>query len=121
MPGRPKLERKKALEEETKCVSKLKRFGLQMRCQKCLQIGHNKRSCKNETAPRPHKRKIGRPRTKATSCPPENELHHAVDVGQSRSYASTQVKKKKTPMRRNPSQSAVVGKQKIYKERAMVC
>ncbi|GER50780.1 multidrug and toxin extrusion protein 1 [Striga asiatica] len=121
MPGRSKLARKKATEEEAKSVSKLKRFGLQMRSQKCLQIGHNKRSCKNEAAPRPPKRKIGRPRTKATSCPLENELHHAVDVGQSGSSASTQVRKRKTPMKRNPSQSAVVGKQQIYKERAMVC
>ncbi|GER33184.1 phosphonates import ATP-binding protein PhnC 1 [Striga asiatica] len=40
MPGRPKLKRKKAPEEEVKSVSKLKRLDITKRC------------CKNEAAPR---------------------------------------------------------------------
>ncbi|KAL8458780.1 hypothetical protein ACS0TY_036330 [Phlomoides rotata] len=61
MPGRPKKKRKRDPEEEQQSSTKLKRFGLQMTCKKCLQIGHNKRSCNNEAVPIPPKRKRGRP------------------------------------------------------------
>ncbi|KAL8505817.1 hypothetical protein ACS0TY_016877 [Phlomoides rotata] len=55
MPGRPKKKRKRGPEEERRSATKLKRFGLQMTCQKCLQTGHNKRSCKNEPVEKPPK------------------------------------------------------------------
>ncbi|KAL6514260.1 hypothetical protein OROHE_019247 [Orobanche hederae] len=62
MPGRPKKKRRRGAEEERQSGTKLKRFGLQMTCQKCLQTGHNKRSCANEAVEKPEKRKRGRPR-----------------------------------------------------------
>ncbi|KAH6770200.1 hypothetical protein C2S52_015003 [Perilla frutescens var. hirtella] len=49
MPGRPKKKRKRGVEEK-ECLSqtKLHRFGMQMTFRRCLQVGHNKTTCKNE-------------------------------------------------------------------------
>ncbi|XP_057811441.1 uncharacterized protein LOC131025662 [Salvia miltiorrhiza] len=63
MPGRPKIKRKRAAEEDPKNPGHLRRFGQLMTCQNCLQIGHNKKTCKNEKVQKPtEKRKRGRPR-----------------------------------------------------------
>ncbi|XVE70366.1 hypothetical protein DITRI_Ditri10aG0066900 [Diplodiscus trichospermus] len=56
MPTRPKKNRKKAFDEEPKQPSVTKRFGMQMTCQHCLGIGHNKKACPkidHLAAPRP--------------------------------------------------------------------
>ena len=47
MPGRPEKNRRKGLDEEPN-TSQVSRRGRQMRCQNCLEIGHNKKSCKKE-------------------------------------------------------------------------
>ncbi|XP_057791885.1 uncharacterized protein LOC131008832 [Salvia miltiorrhiza] len=63
MPGRPKIKRKRALEEDPKRPGHLRRFGQLMTCQNCQQTGHNKKTCKNEKVEKAtEKRKRGRPR-----------------------------------------------------------
>ncbi|KAH6808080.1 hypothetical protein C2S51_029188 [Perilla frutescens var. frutescens] len=49
MSGRSKKRRIRGVEEK-KCLGRTKyhRFGIQMTCRCCLQVGHNKRTCKNE-------------------------------------------------------------------------
>ena len=46
MPGRPKINRRRAPEEDPKNPTKLTRFGIQMTCQVCGGQGHNNRACK---------------------------------------------------------------------------
>ena len=46
MPGRPKVTRKKAPEENQNANrNKLSRHGVSMRCKLCFELGHNKRGC----------------------------------------------------------------------------
>ncbi|KAL1545789.1 hypothetical protein AAHA92_22473 [Salvia divinorum] len=64
MPGRPKKMRKRdCFEKDHSRPHKLKKKCV-MTCQRCLQQGHNSRSCKNAPVPKPHKEKgkQGRPR-----------------------------------------------------------
>lgn len=59
MPGRPKKKRKRnPLEEDPKNPSRLRKTGVRMTCQKCYQIGHNRRSCKNEATARPNSQRV---------------------------------------------------------------
>ena len=46
-PGRPKMNRNKGPEEENKNPHKLPNKGTKMKCQKCFNFGHNKRTCKS--------------------------------------------------------------------------
>lgn len=49
MPGRAKKKRKRdPCEENPKNATKLRKNGVRMTCQKCLQERHNKRGCKNQ-------------------------------------------------------------------------
>lgn len=58
MPGRPKKMRKKdPMEIDPKRPHKLRKICV-MTCQKCLQQGHNIRSCKNNLVPKPTKEKV---------------------------------------------------------------
>ena len=51
MPGRPKIRRKRDADEEPKNLTKLPRNGLQITCQVCFKVGHNKRTCKEKNNP----------------------------------------------------------------------
>lgn len=80
MPGRPATKRrrhasekeskfssyktKNACEKDGKFPSTRVRMARTVKCTNCLEYGHNKKGCKNETKPRaaPEPRKIGRPR-----------------------------------------------------------
>lgn len=59
LPGRPKKQRVKAPHEEHKlgASGKLSRKGIEMTCQNCFQIGHNRLTCKNEIVSRPKKKR----------------------------------------------------------------
>ncbi|KAH6763487.1 hypothetical protein C2S52_020920 [Perilla frutescens var. hirtella] len=59
MPRRPKKKRIRAA-EENEGKTKLPRFGLIMTCRRCLQDGHNKRTCKNEPAIKPPQTNVNR-------------------------------------------------------------
>ena len=52
IPGRPKKQKKKAIHEHH---GKVSRQGSLMNCQKCFQVGHNRRGCKETTSHRPPK------------------------------------------------------------------
>ncbi|XP_057809025.1 uncharacterized protein LOC131023500 [Salvia miltiorrhiza] len=65
MPGRPKKKRRREHDEvDPKKASRLRKNGVRMTCQRCFQVGHNARGCKNEEVPKPQKEKgkRGRPR-----------------------------------------------------------
>ena len=51
MPGRPKISRKRQLEENPKNPTKLTRCGIQMTYQVCSGQGHTKRTCKMKNIP----------------------------------------------------------------------
>ncbi|XP_057798030.1 uncharacterized protein LOC131014162 [Salvia miltiorrhiza] len=71
MPGRPKKKRKRDIDERDPHNStRLKRVGLRMTCQKCLQVGHNARTCKNEAVEKDdaNQRPRGRPRKHPLTC-----------------------------------------------------
>lgn len=59
MPGRPKKKRRKQKDEiDPKNPARLRRVGVRMTCQKCLQVGHNARGCKNEAVEKPIKEQV---------------------------------------------------------------
>lgn len=59
MPGRPKKKRRKDRDErDPKNPTRLRKLGVQMRCQNCLQLGHNKKTCKNEAVEKPIKGQV---------------------------------------------------------------
>ncbi|KAJ9566551.1 hypothetical protein OSB04_002517 [Centaurea solstitialis] len=64
MPGRPKKQRKKAIREPSPHHGKVSRQGSVMTCQRCFQLGHNKRGCKQNATHGPFKpsKPPGRPR-----------------------------------------------------------
>ena len=47
MPGRSKVKRKRAADEDPMNLRKLTSAGIQITCQVCLQVGYNKCTCKN--------------------------------------------------------------------------
>ena len=51
MPGRLKVKRRKAPQEDPKRPGNLTRHGMQMKCQHCFAIGHNKRGCPKKDQP----------------------------------------------------------------------
>nr|KAJ0216046.1 hypothetical protein LSAT_V11C300137180 [Lactuca sativa] len=64
MPGRPCIKRKKHVSEHQDSFSQVSSKGRTVQCHNCMQMGHNKLSCKNPSVkptPKP-KKKIGRPR-----------------------------------------------------------
>ncbi|KAJ9565013.1 hypothetical protein OSB04_000979 [Centaurea solstitialis] len=65
MPGRPKKQRKKAIHEPSPHHGKVSKQGSVMTCQKCFQVGHNRRGCKATVGHRPApkaSKPVGRPR-----------------------------------------------------------
>ncbi|KAF2324187.1 hypothetical protein GH714_009601 [Hevea brasiliensis] len=69
MPGRQKRNRKKDASEDPK-NDKMSRKGMEMHCQHCMQLGHNKRACPvldQPPAEKPAKGYKGRPRKYPTS------------------------------------------------------
>lgn len=59
MPGRPPKKRKRCVSEKETGDSKvLPRFGTLTTCQRCFQVGHNKRTCKNAAVDRPPKTNV---------------------------------------------------------------
>ncbi|KAJ9553440.1 hypothetical protein OSB04_017485 [Centaurea solstitialis] len=65
MPGRPKKQRKKEIHEPSPHHGKVSKQGSVMTCQKCFQVGHNRRGCKATVGHRPApkaSKPIGRPR-----------------------------------------------------------
>nr|KAJ0222418.1 hypothetical protein LSAT_V11C200065270 [Lactuca sativa] len=75
MQGRPCMKRKRHVSEHQGRFSQVSSKGRTIQCQNCIQMGHNKVSCKNplvKPTPKP-KKKIGRPRlnpelTNCTRC-----------------------------------------------------
>ena len=54
MPGRPKISRKKSIDEirtDPKDPTKLSRHGIRMKCTICNEYGHNKRGCHKKDNP----------------------------------------------------------------------
>ncbi|KAJ9535076.1 hypothetical protein OSB04_un001849 [Centaurea solstitialis] len=65
MPGRPKKQRKKAIHEPSPHHGKVSKQGSVMTCQRCFQVGHNKRGCRATVSNRPPpkaSKPAGRPR-----------------------------------------------------------
>lgn len=59
MPGRPKKKRRKDKDEkDPKNPARLRKIGVRMTCQNCLQVGHNSRGCKNEAVQKPAKEQV---------------------------------------------------------------
>ncbi|XP_057809117.1 uncharacterized protein LOC131023590 [Salvia miltiorrhiza] len=71
MPGRPKLKRKRDSDEvNPNDTNKLKKNGVTMTCRRCMQPGHNTRTCKNEPVekqPRQDKKRGRPPKVKKPS------------------------------------------------------
>nr|KAJ0209776.1 hypothetical protein LSAT_V11C400211240 [Lactuca sativa] len=72
MPGRPCMKRKRHVSEHQDRFYQVSHKGRTVQCQNCMQMGHNKVSCKNPSVkptPKP-KKKIGRPRLnpELTNC-----------------------------------------------------
>ncbi|CAI9280098.1 unnamed protein product [Lactuca saligna] len=72
MPGRPCMKRKRHVSKHQDRFSQVSSKGRAIQCQNCMQMGHNKVSCKNpsvQPTPKP-KKKIGRTRLnpKLTNC-----------------------------------------------------
>lgn len=56
MPGRPKKKRRRDADEiDPQNPTRMRRTGMVMTCQKCFQVGHNSRGCKNEPVQQPQK------------------------------------------------------------------
>ncbi|XP_071713604.1 uncharacterized protein [Rutidosis leptorrhynchoides] len=64
MPGRPKRKRRRAAHEGSNSGVRISKVGASMTCSKCLEPGHNKRSCTNNPKEKVVKasNSIGRPR-----------------------------------------------------------
>ncbi|KAH6771697.1 hypothetical protein C2S51_010101 [Perilla frutescens var. frutescens] len=70
MPGRPKKKRRRAADENEPTKSKSARiFGIVITCKRCLQPGHNSRTCKNKPVEQVPREKVrrGRPSKKQVS------------------------------------------------------
>lgn len=56
MPGRPKKNRRKDRDEtDPKNPKRLRKLGVQIQCSNCQQIGHNRKTCKDEIVSKPVK------------------------------------------------------------------
>lgn len=56
MPGRPKKKRRRGQDERNpNNPAKLRKIGVRITCQKCLQQGHNSRGCKNDPVEKPQR------------------------------------------------------------------
>ncbi|KAH6761555.1 hypothetical protein C2S52_018988 [Perilla frutescens var. hirtella] len=74
MPGRPKKKRRRAADENEPTKSKSARiFGIVITCKRCLQPGHNSRTCKNKPVEQVPREKVrrGRPSKKQVSSASE--------------------------------------------------
>lgn len=58
MPGRPKKKRRDPDERNPKNPNKLSKTGVVMTCRRCMQVGHNVRTCKSEPVEKPPKEKV---------------------------------------------------------------
>lgn len=59
MPGRPKKKRTRDSDEiDPANPNRMRRTGVLMTCQRCFQVGHNARSCKNELVQKPPKQPV---------------------------------------------------------------
>ncbi|KAJ9542528.1 hypothetical protein OSB04_029034 [Centaurea solstitialis] len=89
MPRRPKKQRKKVMHEPSPHHGKVSRQGSVMTCQRCFQVGHNKRGCKQNATHGPPKstKPPGRPRkTKEGSVDKRKEK--MVDKGSAKKDSS---------------------------------
>ncbi|GER48790.1 mutator-like transposase [Striga asiatica] len=99
-----------------------------MRCQRCLKVGHNKRSCKNEAAPKPQKAKRGRPRIHAFPSGSENvpavpptqgSGHIASPPTQDNSHLTAPPTQETGRKRKNPTQENEIHIAQTMKDRAL--
>ncbi|KAJ9548999.1 hypothetical protein OSB04_021542 [Centaurea solstitialis] len=91
MPGRPKKQRKKAMHEPSPHHGKISRIGSVMTCQKCHQVGHNRRGCKQQATQKP-------PKSTKPAGRPKKTDQGSVDKGKTEMTGNQSVDKGKTQM-----------------------
>ncbi|CAH1416035.1 unnamed protein product [Lactuca virosa] len=110
MPGRPTTKRKRHASEQEGRFSSTRVFVPRtVRCEKCLEYGHNKKSCKNEkkpVVPLPPKKR-GRPRKDPLLTEYDESL---------RASQSSQPPKKKNKSKKEASSSKVLKASRSKKE-----
>eukprot|EP00257_Ricinus_communis_P022488 XP_015582230.1 uncharacterized protein LOC107262228 [Ricinus communis] len=71
MPRRPRVNRKKAVDEKERDPNKLSRNGIRMQCRICYAYGHNKRRCPKKDNPPASKDILNNQGSRRRSrCPP---------------------------------------------------